>query len=121
MEALYKTPNGRLTVKIDGTDDVKAMFEKIGMVMEVFEPMNKCGICKSTVIRPRVRENDGNKYYELVCECGARFEYGQLKKGGGLFPKRRGDDGSRLPNEGWSKWEGNGQSHHGNTNTQTKA
>jgi hypothetical protein len=39
-------------------------------------------------------------------DCGAVLSYGQHKKGDTLFPKRKGEDGSWLENNGWYKWEG---------------
>ena len=60
------------------------------------------------LVQFRVRNVEDNDYYELVCRgCGARFAFGQNKKGGGLFPKRRGEDGKSLPDRDWAKWEGN--------------
>jgi hypothetical protein len=45
-------------------------------------------------------------HYELICgACGGQFSFGQHKKGGSLFPKRKGDNGF-LPNRGWHKWDG---------------
>ena len=52
-----------------------------------------------------VRNVDGNDYYELRCnDCGAVLAFGQHKKGGTLFPKRKDDEGNYLPNKGWHKW-----------------
>jgi len=73
----------------------------------VFEAASSCGCCQSRELRFRHRKAEKFDYYELVCsECGARFQFGQHQEGGGLFPKRRGEDGSSLPNHGWSKWDG---------------
>ena len=104
MEAQYKTRNGSLILKVEG-ETQKDIFRELARAQETFEAESECGICKSTQIRYRVRTVDENEYFELqCCACGARFEFGQHKKGGSLFPKRRGENGP-LPNKGWSKWE----------------
>ena len=103
MEAQYKTRNGRLLIKVEG-ENQKALFRELAMAQEVFEAETECGCCDSSEIRFRVREVDGNEYYELVCnKCGARFEFGQHRKNNTLFPKRHASDGSQLQNHGWSK------------------
>jgi hypothetical protein len=93
-------------------EDQKGIFKQIAAIQEVFESETECGLCKSQEVRYRVRTADDNEYYEIGCTaCNGRFELGQHKKGGTLFPKRRGDDGKSLPNRGWSKYEppANGQ------------
>jgi hypothetical protein len=77
----------------------------LAAAQEVFESESECGCCHAKELRFRVRVVDENEFYELACSCGARFEFGQHKKGGSLFPKRRAEDGTALPNRGWSKWE----------------
>lgn len=111
MEAQYKTRNGRMVVKVEA-EDQKTIFKQIAAVQEVFEAETDCGLCKSQDIRFRVRSVDDNEYFELTCtNCNARFEFGQHRKGGSLFPKRRDESGKYLPNRGWSKYEApaNGQ------------
>lgn len=104
MEAQYKTRDGRLLVKVDA-DSPEDLFKRVAAVQKVFEAESECGCCHSTDIRFRVRTIEENDFYELLCRnCGARFEFGQNKKGGGLFPKRRNDAGP-LPNRGWAKYE----------------
>lgn len=108
MKAHYRTKNGQITVEVNG-ETIKDVVKQIAIAQEVLEAETACGMekCHSTNIRFQVRTVDDNEYYELVCnDCGARFEFGQHKKGGTLFPKRRGEDGKPLPNRGWSKWEG---------------
>ena len=52
-----------------------------------------------------VRSVEGNDYYELRCgNCGGILSFGQHKKGGTLFPKRKDDNNNYLPNKGWHKW-----------------
>jgi hypothetical protein len=102
MEAQYKTRNGSLVIKVEG-ETQKDIFRELARAQETFEAETECGICKSTQLRFRVRAVDDNEFFELQCVCGARFEFGQHKRGGSLFPKRRGESGP-LPNRGWSKW-----------------
>lgn len=111
LEAQYKTANGRITVKITGSN-VKELFGAIADFSEIFEAETACGVCRGAGIRfaHRVVTIKGGKradYYELHCtniRCRARFSFGQLSDGsGGLFPHRK-KDGSYLPNGGWSKY-----------------
>jgi hypothetical protein len=37
-------------------------------------------------------------------KCGARLSFGVHKKGGGLFPKRKDNEGNWLSDNGWVKW-----------------
>lgn len=104
MEAQYKTRNGHLMLRVEG-ESQKDVFRELARAQEVFEAESECGICKSSQIKFRVRNVEDNEYYEIVCECGATFSFGQHKKGGTLFAKRKGEDGKSLPNRGWSKWE----------------
>ena len=105
MEAQYKTTNGRLLIKVDA-ETPKELFKRIAGVQEVFEAEHECGCCHSKDIQFRVRTVEENDFYELkCCDCGARFQYGQNKKGGGLFPKRRDEAGAFLQNNGWAKYQ----------------
>ena len=48
-----------------------------------------------------MRTVDDNEYYELRCmDCGAKLAFGSMKKGGGLFPKRKDADG-KLATRQW--------------------
>ena len=70
---------------------------------EVFEE-SKCGKCGSENLKFVVRTVDDNEYFELRCmDCGAKLAFGSMKKGGGLFPKRKDGD-NWLPDNGWTKW-----------------
>ena len=52
-----------------------------------------------------MRTVEGNDYFELKCtDCGAVLSFGQHKKGGTLFPKRK-DESGWLKNKGWHKWQ----------------
>lgn len=103
MEAQYKCRNGHLTLKVTG-ETQKDLFRELARAQDVFEAEQACGICQGTEISFRVRGVEDNEYFELQCACGARFQFGQHRKGGSLFPKRRNESGP-LPNGGWSKWE----------------
>jgi DNA-directed RNA polymerase subunit RPC12/RpoP len=101
MKLNYKL--GNLTVEFE-CDTVKEVFGQLSTFQEVFGE-TQCGKCGSENLRFVVRENDGNEYYEIRCnECGARLSFGVMKKGGGLFPKRKDADGNWLPDKGWQKW-----------------
>ena len=103
MEAQYKTRDGRLIFKVDA-ENQKEIFKQIAVTQEVFEAETECGCCHSKEIRFRVRTVDKHDFYEVACgACGARFEFGQHKNGRSLFPKRRAEDGTLLPNRGWAK------------------
>ncbi len=107
MEAQYKSSNGRLAVKIDAPD-VKGLFRSLATIQSSLEAESECGICKSKEILYSVRVHDESEYFELICSsCGSQFGFGQHKKGGTLFPKRKNEKGENLPNRGWYKWSGN--------------
>jgi hypothetical protein len=104
LTANYRTRDGRITFQIQG-EDQKSIFRGISQLQDVFEADSTCGLCQSQNIRFSVRNHEDNEYFELLCqECSAKLEFGQHKKGGTLFPKRRNDDGI-LPNRGWRKWQ----------------
>jgi len=102
MKAKYKVGD-KLEFELDGAGQ-KELFKEIASIQEIFGE-NKCGICGSENIKFIVRVVDDNEYYELRCmDCGAILSYGQHKKGGTLFPKRKDSDGNYMPNNGWHKW-----------------
>lgn len=106
MKAHYKTRNGRLVFEIEG-DTPKAIFRGVADLQNLFESDDACGCCSGTNLQYRVRTIDDNDYYELFCmDCSAALNYGQHKKGGGLFPKRKDADGKPFPNNGWKRWTG---------------
>lgn len=64
-----------------------------------------CGKCNSGNVKYVVREVDDNKYYEYRCmNCYAKLQCGVNKKGGGLFIKRRDDEGKIKGSNGWTKY-----------------
>ena len=103
MKLKYTTSNGKISVEFDG-ESYKDLFGQISSFQEIFEETH-CGACESENLKFIVRTVDENDYYELRClDCGARLSFGVMKKGGGLFPKRKDKDGNWLPNRGWVKW-----------------
>lgn len=86
----------------------KDVFKALAEAQEVFGEKS-CGKCGKSNLKFQVRENDGNFFYELVCQdCGARLSFGAHKKTDTLFPKRSEEDekGNKkyLNNKGWLKW-----------------
>ena len=109
MKCVYKSTNGRIAFEVTG-ETVKEVFEQIGSIQEVFDAESACGACGKPDIKFLVRHVQDYVYYELQCKsCGARFSFGQNKKGGGLFPKRKDQDGSVIPNRGWVKFQPQGE------------
>lgn len=110
MRAHYKTGNGRITFEVEG-ETAKALFTQLASIQEVFDAETTCGMCGGNAIRLLARKVDDFDFYELACQneqCRARFQYGQSKKGGALFPKRKDDDGKWLPKGGWSRYQPEG-------------
>lgn len=102
MKVKYKV-NDKLEFELEGSGQ-KEVFKELAMIQEIFGE-EKCGLCGSSNIKFVVRNVEGNDYYELRCaDCGAVLAFGQHKKGGTLFPKRKDDDGNYLPSKGWHKW-----------------
>lgn len=94
---------GDLSVEFEA-ETHKDIFKQLSSLEEVFGE-TACGKCGSEKLKPVVRENDGNEYYELRCAgCTARLAFGVHKKGGGLFPRRKDSDGNWLSDGGWQKW-----------------
>ena len=102
MKAKYKVGD-KLEFELDGAGQ-KELFKEIANIQEIFGEV-KCGVCGSENIKFVVRVVDDNEYYELRCmDCGAVLGFGQHKKGGTLFPKRKDGDGNWLDNKGWYKY-----------------
>jgi len=103
MKVTYKA-NDKLTFELEGSGQ-KEIFKELALIQEIFSE-EKCALCKSSNLKFIVRNVDGNDYYELRCaDCGAILAFGQHKKGGTLFPKRKDDNGNYLPNKGWHKYQ----------------
>jgi hypothetical protein len=102
MKLNYKVSD-KLSFELDG-EGQKEIFKELSAIQEIFGE-ESCGLCKSHNLRYVVRNIDSNDYYELRCsDCGAILAFGQHKKGGTLFPRRKDDDGKWLPNRGWHKY-----------------
>ena len=103
MKVLYKASD-KLTFELEGSGQ-KEIFKELAIIQEIFSE-EKCGLCGSTSFKFIVRNVDGNDYFELRCsDCGAILSFGQHKKGGTLFPRRKDDAGSDLPTKGWHKYQ----------------
>jgi len=103
LEIAYKI-NEHITITEEADTQAEA-FKVISAIHEVFG-VTECGACKSEVF-PRVRVVEDNAYHEICCtnpKCRSVLAYGQNKKGGGLFPKRKDKDGNWLPNNGFVKY-----------------
>ena len=102
MKVTYK-PNPKLEFELEGSGQ-KEIFKELATVQEIFSE-ECCGLCHKDNIKFVVRSVEGNDYYEIRClSCGGILSYGQHKKGGTLFPKRKDDNNNWLPNGGWHKW-----------------
>jgi hypothetical protein len=108
MKVIYRA-NDRLSFELEAAGQ-KEIFKELALIQEIFSE-EKCGLCGSTNLKFIVRNVEGNDYYELRCsDCGAILAFGQHKKGGTLFPKRKDDEGNYLSNKGWHKWTKDNQS-----------
>lgn len=102
MKVNYRV-NSKLSFEIEA-EGQKELFKSVANVQEIFGE-ESCGACKSESLRFCVRNVDSNDYYELRClDCGAILPFGQHKKGGTLFPKRKDENNNWLPDRGWYKW-----------------
>jgi hypothetical protein len=101
---------GRPIVVSEDCESDSAMFEFIHHMQELFDnsTCSRNGETSSQV-RVNVRtDGDENKYYEMVCfdprkpECHyAKRKFGVNKKGGGLFPKNKDEEGNWKP---WTRY-----------------
>jgi len=105
MKVKFK-PSSKIEFELEGSGQ-KEVFKELATVQEIFSE-ERCGACKKDDIKYVVRNVDDNDYYELRClSCGAALSFGQHKKGGTLFPKRKDENGNWLENSGWHKWQKN--------------
>ena len=105
MKVKFK-PSPKIEFELEGSGQ-KEVFKELATVQEIFSE-ERCGACKKDDIKYVVRNVDDNDYYELRClSCGAALSFGQHKKGGTLFPKRKDENGNWLENSGWHKWQKN--------------
>ena len=102
MKVTYRATD-KLVFELEGSGQ-KEIFKELALIQEIFSE-EKFGLCGSTNLKFIVRNVDNNDYFELRCnDCGAILAFGQHKKGGTLFPKRKDDNANYLPNKGWHKW-----------------
>jgi hypothetical protein len=104
MKVSYRA-NDKLSFELEA-DGQKEIFKELAIIQEIFAE-DHCGVCSGNNIKFVVRNVEGNDYYELRCtesKCGATLAFGQHKKGGTLFPKRKDDDNNYLSNKGWYKY-----------------
>ncbi len=102
MKLRYKVGE-KLEFELEGAGQ-KEIFKELAAIQEIFGE-EACGVCGSKNIKFIVRNIENNDYFELRCsDCSAILAFGQHKKGGTLFPKRKDDEGHYLPNKGWHKW-----------------
>ena len=105
MNVKYKIGD-KLEFELDGAGQ-KELFKELAAIQEIFGE-ETCGLCGSKNLKFIVRNVEGNDYFELRCgDCGAILAFGQHKKGGTLFPKRKDDNNNWLANRGWHKWQKN--------------
>lgn len=103
MKLKFK-PSDKLEFELEGSGQ-KEIFKELATVQEIFSE-DRCGLCKKENIKFVVRNVEDNDYYEMRClSCGAALSFGQHKKGGTLFPKRKDENGNWLENSGWYKWQ----------------
>lgn len=103
MKLRYKVGD-RLEFEVEGTGQ-KEVFKELASIQEIFGE-ESCGLCNKKNLRFIVRNVDGNDYFEIRCsDCGAVLAFGQHKKGGTLFPKRKDEENNWLPNRGWHRWQ----------------
>jgi hypothetical protein len=102
MKVIYNV-NSKLAFELEGSGQ-KEIFKELALIQEIFGE-EYCGLCNKDNLRFVVRNVEGNDYYELRCnDCGALLAFGQHKKGGTLFPKRKDDENNYLPHKGWHKY-----------------
>ncbi len=102
MKLRYKVGE-KLEFELEGAGQ-KEIFKELSAIQEIFGE-ESCGICGHNNIKFIVRNIENNDYFELRCsDCSAILAFGQHKKGGTLFPKRKDDEGHYLPSKGWHKW-----------------
>ena len=86
----------------------KVAIEVLSTLQELFSE-EECGACHSSRIKHNMREVEGNRYYNILCEdCGAQLAIGQKKDNKSLWVKRTDKDGNKLPNRGWYHWQKQG-------------
>ena len=101
MKVIYNS--GKYNVEVEG--GIKEIFEQLATFDSVFgNAKNKAN--GSENIGFRCREVDGNKYYEMYDrDTFHTLKFGQTKKDGSLFPRRKDADGNWLDDGGWTLYK----------------
>ena len=103
MKAQIRLQANRVVIEVEAATQ-KELFAALAGAEEVFG-VEQCGLCGSRNPRFLTRHQSGFVFYEMVCansECRARLELGQSTDLKTLFPRRKDDEGNRLPNGGWA-------------------
>lgn len=80
MKVQLNIPLGNKRLVIEGDSDEKTAISRLSFWSQLPE---KCGACESQNIGLQHRQPKGFDYYGLHCtDCGADFNFGQLKTGG---------------------------------------
>lgn len=104
MKVTYTTPGGAMALEAVG-DTHKDLFKQLSSLQEVFANTTCLACNGGDHTRFVVRTVEDNDFYELHCQvCKARLSFGQHKKNGTLFPKRKDENGKWLEHGGWVKW-----------------
>jgi len=111
MKLQYTTADGRMTVEIDGETQAE-VWRQLASFQEIFEDNTaKRDGEEGNDVRYVVRTVDDDEYFEKQY-CGSNSKlfgvkkaYGQMKKGGRLFPKIKDKDGNYYNNNGWVKYD----------------
>lgn len=107
MKATYTAMGGQIHFEMEAGSP-KDMWKKLALVQDIFDVDDKCGACGGHDLKFEHRQVDDFEYYEMRCknqECRARLSFGQHKKGGGLFAKRKDKDENWMPNRGWEVYK----------------
>jgi len=112
MKVSYTTRDGRMTFELEG-DTQAELWRQIASVQEVFEcgTLNKFDKVSDEVVYTTRFDADENENFELRYAgtdpelWGVKKAFGQKKKGGILFPKRKNKEGEYLPDNGWVKYD----------------
>lgn len=105
MQVSFKTPDNAIEFQFDAQSSREA-FEKMANISELF-PLENCGKCSSSNVKPVVRKTQGYEFFEIRCvDCGHSLSYGQTREDKTLFPKRKDKAGEWLQNRGWQKYQG---------------
>lgn len=95
---------GGYTIEVEGKD-AEELFRNTAEMQELLSYGNKCGKTGNPDVIMRVRTSGDYEFFEYVCpESNTTLSLGRTKAGG-FFPKKKGKDGSWLPNNGWLTWQ----------------